>query len=127
MLIIGQLFLIAGAVFCLVAGLGTLRFGDLYARMHAATKAGAFGVSLMLVGLNFLDPSVRLAVMSVLIVLFFYLTAPIAAHMIGRAAFLMGIQPHRKTQPIEYQPEQLAEADPAQAQGGTAPDSAAKS
>ena len=47
---IAAFFLILGAFFMFLAGLGTFRFPDLYSRMHAATKAGSFGVGLMLTG-----------------------------------------------------------------------------
>ena len=56
---------------------------DLYCRMHAATKAGAFGVALLLLALMFDAPSGRSFFEGIAIMLFFYLTAPIGALMIG--------------------------------------------
>lgn len=77
-------FLLAGAFFGFIAALGVVRMPDLYCRMHAATKAGAFGLSLMLVGLIFYLPELRVVLQSILIIVFFYLTAPLAAHLLGR-------------------------------------------
>ena len=81
---IAGIFLIAGALFALVAAIGVVRMPDLFCRMHAATKAGAFGVALILIGLCLTLPSLRVILQSLLIIAFFYLTAPVAAHMIGR-------------------------------------------
>ncbi len=91
--------LLAGAFFALVAALGLVRMPDLYCRMHAATKAGAFGVSLILVALVVAAPSLRVFVQSALIIAFFYLTAPIAAQMIGRAGLTRGVRIWRRKRP----------------------------
>ena len=78
--------LLVGSVFLLIAAIGVLRFPDLYTRMHAATKASAFALVLMLggVALHFRDAWVTIE--ALLIIIFIFLTAPIAAHAIGRAA-----------------------------------------
>jgi len=80
-----------GGVFAVIAGLGTLRLQDVLLRMHASTKAGtlASGLALAAVALHFRDAEVTAK--AVLAVLFLLLTAPIAAHMIGRAALKLGV------------------------------------
>lgn len=85
-------FVVAGAFFCLVAALGVWRMPDLYMRMHAATKAGAFGGSLLLVSAALHFGTVRAAVMALLIIGFFYLTAPVAAQVFGLAAYKRGVE-----------------------------------
>jgi len=79
--------LIAGGAFAAVAGIGLLRFPDVLMRMHASTKAGTLGVglSVLSVALFYADDLVTTKV--VLIVAFILLTAPVAAHLIGRAAY----------------------------------------
>jgi len=91
MTILASILILAGALFSLIAALGIVRMPDLYCRMHAATKAGAFGLSLILIGICFLVPEPRVIIQSLLIVAFFYLTTPIAGQMIGRAAIIRGI------------------------------------
>ncbi|MGB0369910.1 MAG: monovalent cation/H(+) antiporter subunit G [Opitutales bacterium] len=86
MIYVASFFLLLGSIFALIAAIGVVRMPDLYCRMHAATKAGAFGVSLMLLGVVLLMPSLRIIIQSVMIVAFFYMTAPLAGHMIGRVA-----------------------------------------
>ncbi|WP_404425428.1 monovalent cation/H(+) antiporter subunit G [Nibricoccus sp. IMCC34717] len=80
-----SLLLIAGAAFVLIAAIGVLRLPDTLFCMHAATKAGAFGVTLLLMAGVALDPSWGLALKSCLAVVFFYLTAPTACHLLARA------------------------------------------
>lgn len=116
MTMIASAFLLAGAVFALIAAIGVVRMPDLYCRTHAATKAGAFGVSLMLVGLVFVAPDVRVIFQSVMIIGFFYLTAPIAAHMIGRIALQRKAAMWRRPYAVE-EPKPL----PASARGNRTP------
>lgn len=79
---------IVGAFFVFVAGLGILRLPDIYLRMHAATKASSLGVGLLLVAILLMAPSWPVAIKAMLMIFFVFLTAPVAAHMIGRAAYL---------------------------------------
>lgn len=82
--IVGVLVL-TGAVFVMLAGLGALRLGDVYARMHAITKASTIAVVLVgAAGAIALDAG-RWKVVLAAVLLF--ITAPSAAHLIGRAAY----------------------------------------
>lgn len=96
MTIFASILILSGAIFSLIAALGVVRMPDLFCRMHAATKAGAFGLSLILISLCVLSPEPRVIIQSILIIGFFYLTTPIAGQMIGRAALMRGIQFWRK-------------------------------
>jgi multicomponent Na+:H+ antiporter subunit G len=80
-IIISSLIL-AGTFFILVAAIGLVRFKDLYSRLHASTKAPSFGLFLLIIGvcLFFQLPVVYLK--GFFIVVFLYLTAPLAAHAI---------------------------------------------
>ncbi|WP_299053868.1 monovalent cation/H(+) antiporter subunit G [uncultured Nocardioides sp.] len=82
--------ILLGALLSLVAAIGMLRFPDVLTRMHSATKPQVLGVVLVVLGLalHLRDASV-LAVL-LLVVLFQMTTAPVAGHMIGRAAFRAG-------------------------------------
>ena len=83
--------LILGALFLLVAAIGVLRLPDLYGRIHAVTKGGIAGVGFMMLALILFEPTVSVATRSLGIVLFVVLTAPVAAHLIGRAAYVSGV------------------------------------
>ncbi|OOG27630.1 Na+/H+ antiporter subunit G [Thioalkalivibrio denitrificans] len=84
-------FLIVGAGFMLVAGLGVWRMPDLLTRMHATTKAGVLGAGLMLVGVGVYFWEVNVLVRVIAVIGFLMLTAPVAAHMIGRAGYFVGV------------------------------------
>ena len=81
---------VLGGFFCFVAGLGVLRLPDVLIRMHASTKAGTLGAGLILaaVAVHFGDAATITRATAA--ILFLLLTAPVAAHMIGRAAFRDG-------------------------------------
>ncbi|WOO39886.1 monovalent cation/H(+) antiporter subunit G [Rubellicoccus peritrichatus] len=81
------ILMIAGAFFALVAAVGVVRMPDFYMRLHAATKAGAFGAALMLLAAALYFGSLRAAIMALITIIFFYLTAPVAGQAIGRAAY----------------------------------------
>ncbi|NCC21950.1 MAG: monovalent cation/H(+) antiporter subunit G [Alphaproteobacteria bacterium] len=82
--------LVAGSFFVFVAGLGILRMPDTLIRMHASTKAGTLGLGLVLIALmlSFAEPAVTARGTAAII--FVLITAPVAAHMIGRAAYRTG-------------------------------------
>ena len=83
--IILGILMVFGAFFILVAAIGLLRFNDLYSRMHAATKATSFGILLIITGVSIFFASEIVWLKSILIVLFIYLTAPLAAHAVARS------------------------------------------
>ncbi len=80
-----------GGFFCFVAGLGVLRLPDVLVRMHASTKAGTLGSGLILIAVAFLFADLATVTRAVLTIVFLLITAPVAAHMIGRAAFRSGV------------------------------------
>lgn len=83
---IAAVLILAGAAFFAVAAFGTLRFPDLYTRMHAATKGSAFGAVLMLLGVAIHFQDTWVTVEALLVIVFIFLTTPIAGYAIVRAA-----------------------------------------
>ena len=82
--------LLVGALFVLVAALGLVRLPDLLMRMHAATKAGTLGAGLLLIAIAVSSPEASVVARAVATIVFLLLTAPIAAHLIARAAYHTG-------------------------------------
>jgi multicomponent Na+:H+ antiporter subunit G len=95
---IAALLLVAGGFFCLIAGIGVVRLNDVFARMHAATKAGTLGLALVCVAVMVLAPTWLEVVEALIVFLFMIASAPIGAHLIGRAAFRTGTPVDPKTQ-----------------------------
>lgn len=90
--ILSAAFLILGTGFCLLAALGIFRMPDLYMRMQAATKAGTLGVGCCAIALMAHYGYGVVAAEAGLIVLFLFLTAPVASHLIARAAYFVGVK-----------------------------------
>lgn len=83
-LIIAVLILM-GSLFMLIASIGLLRFADVYSRLHATTKSTSFGILLLILGVAFFFFETWVFVKGALIIVFIYLTAPLAAHSIAKA------------------------------------------
>lgn len=84
------LCLLGAVVLSVVAGIGLLRFRDVLSRLHAATKPQIFGL-LLIVAAVALDQRSFVTLLALLPVFVFQsLTAPVAAHMVGRAAYRTG-------------------------------------
>lgn len=76
---------IAGAVLMVIAGVGLLRFPDVYSRMHAAAKVPTLGLAFIAIAAAISVDDAR--VRSLLAVALLFATAPAAAHLVGRAAY----------------------------------------
>ncbi len=85
------LLLVLGATFMFLAALGLLRMPDLMTRMHATTKAGVLGAGVMLLGVALYFSSLEVTARVVAIIAFVLITAPVAAHVIGRASYFVGV------------------------------------
>jgi multicomponent Na+:H+ antiporter subunit G len=96
-IIVGVLILL-GSFFVFVAALGLLRMPDLYIRMHAATKAGTLGVAFTVAAVAVFYGTLQTVVIAIAIFFFLLLTAPIGAHILGRASYVSGVKPWEKTE-----------------------------
>lgn len=95
--LIAASLLITGAGFCLVAALGVLRLPDTLIRLHAATKAGTLGAGCILLAEAVLAARFSTSLRALAVVAFLFLTAPVGAHLIGRAAYHRGVRLFHKT------------------------------
>lgn len=81
-----------GALAILFASIGILRMPDFYLRLSVTVKAATMGVGLFLICTAIIFPDVSVTTKSIAISFFLILTAPVAAHMIGRTAYHTGIK-----------------------------------
>jgi len=81
---------VVGAVFTLIGSIGLARFPDFYTRLHGPTKATTLGSGALILGsmLHFTVLQGVVNLHELLIVLFLFLTAPISAHLVARAALV---------------------------------------
>lgn len=89
--------LLAGVALILLGAVGLNRFDDVFARMHAATKATTLGMVLVLTGAALQMSHLGDAVKMMLVIIPQLITAPVGAHMIARAAYRSGTELSDKT------------------------------
>ncbi len=94
--ILGYVLVSAGAITFFTAGLGVLRFPDVYTRASAVATAAGLGVALIVFGALFLQPTITDALKAVLVVVLQLATAAIGSMTIARAAYLTGVPLMRK-------------------------------
>lgn len=73
-----------------LAAVGLLRMPDVYCRMQAATKAGTLGVGCMVLAVATHFTSLDVILESILVIGMLFITAPVASHLIARAAYFTG-------------------------------------
>lgn len=84
-IITGILAVLAGA-FSIIAAIGVLRFPDALSRMHASSKVAIFASGLALVAVAIYFAEISVVTRAFIIIVFLMMTAPIGAHLLGRAA-----------------------------------------
>lgn len=87
------IFLLVGASFALVGSIGLARLPDFYMRLHGPTKATTLGVGGMIIGsmIFFSTRGEGLSLHELLIALFLFITAPVSAHIVAKAAVHTGL------------------------------------
>jgi multicomponent Na+:H+ antiporter subunit G len=83
------LLLVAGVSFIAIASIGVARLPDVFQRMHAATKAGGIGTSLVVLGVLVAGGAAR-PLTGVLTIAFMLLSLSVASQLLARAAYLSG-------------------------------------
>jgi multicomponent Na+:H+ antiporter subunit G len=89
--VLAGLFVLGGAGLMLIAAIGAIRMPDLFTRMQATTKAASLGAGMVLIGvaIHFAQPGVTMR--AAVTIAFIVLTTPVAAHLLGRAAYFLGV------------------------------------
>ena len=89
---LAAVLVLLGAGLMLLGAIGLHRFPDVFARMHSATKPATLGVLFMVTAAAIRVESGRSVTKLLLVAAFQFLTAPVAAHMVGRAAYRAGTE-----------------------------------
>lgn len=88
MSLISGLFIIVGTFFILIAGIGLVRFPDIYTRMHAVSKSMTLGLGSVLLAAVIEFASWSVGIKSLLTILFLFLTIPVGSQVISFVAYL---------------------------------------
>lgn len=83
-----SLLLVVGAAFGFLGSLGLLKLRDFYSRLHTPTKGSTLGVGATLVAsaIFFTATTGRLSLHQLLVTFFLFITAPVSAHLLSKAA-----------------------------------------
>jgi len=84
--IVIQILCLLGSLAVLLAAIGMLRFPDFFTRTHAATKASAFGLGVMLVAMCIAFPAWNVIIKSAFALIALFLTLPVASQALADAA-----------------------------------------
>ncbi|MEX1114689.1 MAG: monovalent cation/H(+) antiporter subunit G [Akkermansiaceae bacterium] len=84
--------LLLGAFLMFLTGVGLVRMPDIFTRMHAATKSASLGVALLLLAAALHFQETMVVTKAMVTIVFIFLTAPVAASLLGRAAYARGTQ-----------------------------------
>ena len=108
--ILVSIFLLIGAFFMLVGGIGMVRLPDLFMRLHAPTKSSTLGLgSFLIAAIIFSAMYGRFGFAEVLITLFAFITAPVSANLMAQAALhlrlrsMSGEVPEALERPLPWQ------------------------
>ncbi|MDR7127884.1 multicomponent Na+:H+ antiporter subunit G [Algoriphagus sp. 4150] len=86
-----------GALFILLAAVGIVKMPDLYLRISVTTKAATLGIGLILLAAGIYFSDIAILARVIAIIVFMLLTAPVGAHMIGRASYFTGVKMWHKS------------------------------
>ena len=86
--LIATVAVVLGTLLGVLSAVGLLRMPDVYIRLQVASKASSLGIALLMLGVAAHFGELSVTVRALLVVVFVFLTAPVAAHVIGRAAYI---------------------------------------
>ncbi|NLX50562.1 MAG: Na+/H+ antiporter subunit G, partial [Deltaproteobacteria bacterium] len=91
--------ILAGSVFALIGSIGLWKLPDFFMRLHGPTKATTLGVGALVIGslLHFSTRGAGLSLHELLITIFLFLTAPVSANLLAKAALHQELKRSKKT------------------------------
>lgn len=97
--VIISVLLLTGGFFTLVGALGLVRLPDFYSRLHAPTKATTMGVGSVVIAsmVYFSLKTGDVAITELLVTVFLFLTAPVSANFLAKAAMHLGVERSEET------------------------------
>lgn len=97
--IIVSFFLLVGAAFALIGSWGLVHLPDFYMRLHGPTKSTTLGVGGMILGsVIYFSRGSETSLHELLVTLFLFITAPVSAHMLAKAALHLKLRNEARTQ-----------------------------
>ncbi|WP_284450757.1 Na+/H+ antiporter subunit G [Methylophaga thalassica] len=94
-----SILIVLGGFFTLVGSLGLFKLPDFYMRLHGPTKASTLGVGAVLVAsaIHFSVKTGDISLHEILVTLFLFITAPVSAHLMAKAALHIKVRQEKRT------------------------------
>ncbi|MFO7570874.1 MAG: Na+/H+ antiporter subunit G [Smithellaceae bacterium] len=91
--------ILIGSLFALIGSIGLWKLPDFFMRLHGPTKATTLGVGALVIGslIYFSTRGEGMSLHELLITLFLFMTAPVSANMLAKAAMHQRIKRIDKT------------------------------
>ena len=89
--VLTAMLMLIGAQFLLLAAVGIVRMPDPFTRMQPATKAATLGIACMLLATAVYFGRIGIVSRAVVAIIFFLLTTPVTAHLVGRSSYFIGV------------------------------------
>ncbi|MGF1608320.1 MAG: Na+/H+ antiporter subunit G [Kiloniellales bacterium] len=88
--LVTSVLILIGAAFALFGSIGLARLPDFFTRLHGPTKATTLGVGSIVIASLVHSSAVSgsLSLRELAISLFLFITAPVSAHLLGKAALV---------------------------------------
>ena len=90
--VLSWIFLLTGGALSIIAGIGLVRLPDIYARSHAAGIGDTLGSAMVVLGLILQAPDWMVASKLALVIVFLWLTSPVASHALVKATYAHGVK-----------------------------------
>lgn len=90
---VSYFFLMGGAVFSIIGGVGLVRLPEFYSRMHGGGVTDTMGAGLVIIGLILLAGPTLVAFKLLVIFFFLTVTSPSSCHALAKSALTHGLRP----------------------------------
>lgn len=91
--VLSWVFILAGAFFSIIGGIGIVRFPEFFSRLHGGGITDTMGAALIVIGLICLSPSILVAIKLIMILFFLLVTSPSSCHALANSALAQGHWP----------------------------------
>jgi|SRR5690554_7645461 len=104
--------LLSGACFALIGSIGLARLPDFFMRLHSPTKATTLGVGGMIIAsiVFFSQQDQGLSLHELLVALFLFISAPVSAHIVAKAALHKQLECIKRTKSVPWQSDHNSDA-----------------
>ena len=95
--------ILTGALFILLGSIALAKLPDFFMRLHGPTKATTLGTGAILIasGVFFSVHSEGISLHEILITMFLFITAPVGAHLMAKAALHLKLRQEKRTRAFD--------------------------